>query len=102
MMAESKVPNLYEYWKSPTVGEDDISNFHVARWFPSDMVCSPTTLDFPTIDHTNIICFESHLMCVLILPRSKFLLAILNYLGYELIHLHLNAIATSTCCVNVG
>jgi hypothetical protein len=51
-------------------------------------------LDFLTIDHTHIVCFESHLMGGLGLPASKFLVAILGYLGCELIHLNPNAIAT--------
>jgi hypothetical protein len=55
---------------------------------------SLTTLDFPTIDHTDIVCFESHLICGLGLPPSKFFVSILNYLGFELVHLHPNAIAT--------
>jgi hypothetical protein len=37
---------------------------------------------------------ESHLMCGLGLPPSKFLVSILNYLGCELVHLNPNAIAT--------
>jgi hypothetical protein len=75
------------------VDEKDITNFHDAGWLLGGLLCTPTTLEFPTIDHTNIICFESHLMCELSLPPSQFLVAILNYLGYELIHLYLNAIA---------
>jgi hypothetical protein len=32
-------------------------------------------------------------MCGLGLPPSKFLVSILNYVGYELVHLHPNAIS---------
>jgi hypothetical protein len=53
----------------------------------------PTTMDFPTIDRTNIVCFESHLMCGLGLPPSKFLVLVLSYIGCELVHLHLNIIS---------
>jgi hypothetical protein len=74
------------------VDEKDISNILYARWLPGCLLCTATTLEFPTIDHTNIVCFESHLIYGLGLPPSKFLVAILNYLGCELIHLHLNAI----------
>jgi hypothetical protein len=97
VMAESKIPNLYEYWKAPTVDEDDISNFHTAGWLPGDLVCSPTSLEFKTIDRTNIAYFELHLMCSLRLPPSKFLITILNCLGCELIHLHPNAIDALSC-----
>jgi hypothetical protein len=86
VIVENKVPNLYEYWKSPTVKEEDLSKFHEARWLPDDLVCSPTSLDFLIIDRTIIVCFESYLMCGLGLPPSKFLVAILGYLGCELIY----------------
>jgi hypothetical protein len=96
-MAEIKIPNLYAYWKAPTVDEDDITNFPVVGWLPGGLVCSPTSLEFPTIDLTNIVYFELHLMCGLSRPPSKFLVAILNYLGCELIHLHPNAIVVLSC-----
>jgi hypothetical protein len=76
------------------VKEADISKFHEVIWLLGDLIGSPITLDFLTIDHTHIVCFESHLMCGLRLPPSKFLVAILGYLGCELIHLNSNAIAT--------
>jgi hypothetical protein len=108
VMAERKIPNLYEYWKLLMVGEDDLSNFHAVGWLPDDLVCSPTTLEFPMIDHANIVCFESYLMCGLGLSPSKFLVAILNYLGCELTHLHPNAIAALSffnmlceCCLDI-
>jgi hypothetical protein len=75
------------------VTEANISKFHEVGWLPGDLVCSPISLDFSMMDRTNIVCFESHLMCCLSLPPSKFLVAILGYLGYELIHLNLNVIA---------
>jgi hypothetical protein len=66
-------------------------------WLLGVLVYTPTTLDFPTIDRTNIVCFESHLMCRPGLPLSKFLISVLNYLGCELVHLHPNAIAVLSC-----
>jgi hypothetical protein len=80
-MAENKILNLYEYWKAPIVDEKYITNFHATGWLLGSLLCTPTTLEFPTIDHTNIVCFELHLMCGLGLLPSKFLVAILNYLG---------------------
>jgi hypothetical protein len=50
-------------------------------------------LDFPTIDRTNIVCFE----CELGLPPSKFLVSILNYIRCELVHLHPNTISLLSC-----
>jgi hypothetical protein len=79
------------------VTEKDIVDFHDAEWLPGSLLCAPTPLEFPSIDRTNIICFESHMMCGLGLPPSKFIVAILNYLGCELVHLHPNAISTISC-----
>jgi hypothetical protein len=77
--------------------DKDITNYHDTGWLPGFLLYTPTTLDFPTIDRTNIVCFESHLMCGLGLPPSEFLVSILNYLGCEIIHLHPNAIAALNC-----
>jgi hypothetical protein len=63
-----------------------------AGWLLGAMLCSTTFLDLPTIDQTTIVCFESHLICGLGLPPSKFLMSILNYIRCELIHLNLNTI----------
>jgi hypothetical protein len=38
VMAKSKIPNLYEYWKAPTVDEADISDFHTSGWLPRGLV----------------------------------------------------------------
>jgi hypothetical protein len=65
------------------VKEDDINKFHEVKWLPDDLVCYPTSLDFRTMDHTHIMCFESHPICGLVLPPSKFLIAILGYLGCD-------------------
>jgi hypothetical protein len=43
VITENKVPNRYEYWKSPAVKEVDIRKLHEARWLPGDLVFSPTT-----------------------------------------------------------
>jgi hypothetical protein len=63
-----------------------------AGWLLGAMLCSTTFLDLPTIDQTTIVCFESHLICGLGLPPSKFLMCILNYIRCELIHLNSNTI----------
>jgi hypothetical protein len=60
------------------VTDKDITNFHNASWPPRILLCTPTTLKFQTIYHTNIVCIESHLMCGLDLLPSKFLV-VLNY-----------------------
>jgi hypothetical protein len=96
-IAKKKVPMLYEYWKASTVTEADLTAYHATGWLPDGVLSSTTDLEFPTIDKTVIICFESHRMGGLGLPPSKFLVSILNYLRCELVHLNLNAIAMLSC-----
>jgi hypothetical protein len=91
-MVRKEIPSLCQYWKAPTVADKDIVAYHDAGWLSGVLVYTPTTLDFPTIDQTNIICFESHLMYRLGLPPSKFLVSVLNYIGCKLVHLHPKAI----------
>jgi hypothetical protein len=109
VIAENKVPNLYEYWKSLTVKEVNIHKFHEAGWLLGDLICSPTTLNFPIIYQMHIVCFKSHLICGLGLPCSKYLVTILGYLGCKLIHLNSNIIAALSllymlceCCIVVS
>jgi hypothetical protein len=54
------------------VKEEDIRKFHEAGSLVSYLICSPTTLNFPTIDNVHIVCFESHLICGLGLLPNKF------------------------------
>jgi hypothetical protein len=90
---KKKVPMMYEYWKAPTVTDVDLTTYHATGWLPGGMLSSTTDLEFPTIDKTIIVYFESHLMAGLGLPPSKFLISILNDLMCELVHLNSNAIA---------
>jgi hypothetical protein len=50
-------------------------------------------VDVPTIDGSIMLCFESDLIAGLGLPPSKFLVSIMNFLGYSLIHFNPNALA---------
>jgi hypothetical protein len=72
-MVKKKVPKLYEYWKAPMIMEKDLSSYHATGWRLGGKICSITDLDFPTVDRTNIVCFESHLMCGLGVPPRIFL-----------------------------
>jgi hypothetical protein len=49
-------------------------------------------VDVPTTHDSTVVCFESHLVAGLGLPPSKFLVAIMNFLGCELVHFSPNAI----------
>jgi hypothetical protein len=66
-------------------------------WLLGEAVSSISDLEFPTVDTTTIVCFESHLIARLGLPPSKFLVSILNFLKCELIHLNLNTIIALSC-----
>jgi hypothetical protein len=79
------------------ISEKDLFAYHAIGWLLGVVLSSATSLEFPTIDRTIIICFESHLMCELGLSPSKFVVSILNYLGCELVHLNPNAIAALSC-----
>jgi hypothetical protein len=46
---------------------------------------------------TTIVYFESYLITGLDLPPSKFLYAIMNFLGCELVHFNPNAIIALSC-----
>jgi hypothetical protein len=48
--ADTKVPLLYQYWKSSTVTDKDIFAYHVVGWLPGVLLCTPTTLYFSAID----------------------------------------------------
>jgi hypothetical protein len=54
-------------------------------------------VDFPTTHGSTVVCFESHLIAGLGLPPSKFLVAIMNFLGCELVHFNPNVITTLSC-----
>jgi hypothetical protein len=49
-------------------------------------------VDFPTTYGSTVVCIESHLIAGLGLPPSKFFVAIMNFLRYELVHFNTNAI----------
>jgi hypothetical protein len=54
-------------------------------------------VEFLTVDVSNVMCFESHLVARIGLPPSKFLVNIMSNLGYGLVHFNPNAIAALSC-----
>jgi hypothetical protein len=54
-------------------------------------------VDVLTTHSSTVVCFESHLIAGLDLPPSKFLVAIMNFLGCELVHFNPNAIIALNC-----
>jgi hypothetical protein len=49
-MARKEIQSLYQHWKAPTMIDEDIVAYHDAGWLSGALICTPTTLDFPTID----------------------------------------------------
>jgi hypothetical protein len=56
-----------------------------------------TEVDFLTIHGSTVVCFESHLIAGHNLPPSRFLFAIMNFLGCELVHFNPNTITAFNC-----
>jgi hypothetical protein len=56
VMARKEISPLYQYWNVPMVTDKDIATYHDTG-FLGVLFCTNTTLDFPTIDRTNIDCF---------------------------------------------
>jgi hypothetical protein len=96
-IAKKDIPTLQDYWKKSTVIEIDRTAYHTVGWLSGGVVSSISDLDFPTVDNTTIVCFESHMIAGLGLPCSKFLVSILNFLRCELVRLNLNAITMLSC-----
>jgi hypothetical protein len=96
-IAKKDVPVLTNYWKKSTVTEANHDAYLAVNWLPSGVESSISDLEFPTVDNTIIVCFESHLTAGLGLPSSKFLVSILNFLKCELVHLNPNAIVVLSC-----
>jgi hypothetical protein len=59
---------LYMYWKKSTVSKADHVAYHAAGWLPGRVESSISDLEFPTVDNSTIVYFESHLIARLGLP----------------------------------
>jgi hypothetical protein len=92
-MANKTTPTLSDYWKKSTITEVDRSAYHTAGWLGGTLESFVPIVEVLTVDNSTVVCFKSHLIDGLDLPLSKFLVSILNFLGCELVHLNLNAIA---------
>jgi hypothetical protein len=96
-MADNTIPEMFNYWKRSMITEADHLAYHSVGWLSSGLESLVPEVDIPTIDGSTMVCFESHLVAGLGLPPSKFLIAIMNFLGCELVHQDLNAIAMLNC-----
>jgi hypothetical protein len=96
-MADSKVPELSDYWIKSTITEADRQAYHDFDLLTRNLVSTVHEVDFPTTHGSIVISFESHLIAGLGLLPNKFLVAIMNFLDCELVHFNPNAIAALGC-----
>jgi hypothetical protein len=88
---------MSDYWKKSMITEADCLAYHATGWLGGGMEFHVPKVDIPTVDDSIVVSFESHLIARLGLPPSKFLVAIMNFLGCELVHLNMNAITALSC-----
>jgi hypothetical protein len=96
-MADNKVPEMSNYWKKSAITEADHQANHDFGWLSGNLMSTVPEVDFPTTHGSIVVCFESHLITGLGLPPSKFLVAIMNLLGCELVQFKPNAITALSC-----
>jgi hypothetical protein len=96
-MADHRVPEMSDYWKKSIITEADRQAYHDFGWLTGNLMSTVPEVDFPTTHSSTVVCFESHLIAGLSLPPSKFLVAIMNFLGCELVHFNPNVITTLSC-----
>jgi hypothetical protein len=98
-MVNKITPSMSDYWKKSMIIEDNRSAYHVVGWLSGGLVSINPTVEYLMEDGTTVVWFESHLIVGLGIPPSKFLVTIMNFLGCELVHFNLNAIAALNCFV---
>jgi hypothetical protein len=93
LMAKGEIPELTDFFKKTSITEEERQAYHDYGWLTDNVLSTITEVDVPTIHGSTVLCFESHLLAGLGLPPSKFLVAIMNYLGSSLVYFNANAIA---------
>jgi hypothetical protein len=91
-MTEKTTPGMVDYWKKMTITEDNRQAYHSFERLNGGLESTVPTVEYPTVDGTTVVCFESHLVAGLGLLPSKFLIAVMSHLGCELVHLNPNTI----------
>jgi hypothetical protein len=89
---DKTVPNMSDYWKKTMITEANRQAYHSTGWLTGGLESSVPEIDVSMVDGSTVVYFESHLVAGLGLPPSKFIVAIKNFLGCELVHFNLNAI----------
>jgi hypothetical protein len=75
--------------------------YHDRGWLTGNLVSFIPKVDVPTVEGSTIICIESQLATRIVLPPSKFLSSIMNYLGCSLVHLNTNVVSTLSSFIMV-
>jgi hypothetical protein len=96
-MVDNKIPEISDYWKKANVSEANRHAYHDFGWLMGNLIFSIPKVDVPTTHGSTVVCTESHLVAGLGLPRSKSLVAIMNFLECELVHFNLNVITALSC-----
>jgi hypothetical protein len=96
-MENNQIPEVTNFWKKSNVSEANCQAYHNLGWLAGKLISSIPEVDIPTTHDSTVVCFESHLVAGLGLPPSKFLVAIMNFLGCELVHFNPNSIAALSC-----
>jgi hypothetical protein len=63
---------LIDYWKKSSVTEADHSAYHATGWLPGGLESFIPVVEFPTVDNTILVCFESHLVTGLAFLLASF------------------------------
>jgi hypothetical protein len=67
LMAKGEIPELTDFFKKTTVTEEECRSFHDSGWLSGSVITIPE-VDVPTVDGSNVLYFESHLLARLGLP----------------------------------
>jgi hypothetical protein len=92
LMAKGEISELMDFFKRTTITEEELQAFHNRGWLTGNMISTVPEVDVSTVHGLTILCFESHLLAGLGLAPSKFLAAIMNYLGCSLVHFNTNVL----------
>jgi hypothetical protein len=93
LMAKGDISKLTDFFKKTSVTGEGRLTYHDHGWLTGNVLSTIPEVDVPTVHGSTVLCFESHLLARLGLLPSKFLVAIMNYLGCSLVHFNPNAIA---------
>jgi hypothetical protein len=99
MMAKGEIPELTDFFKKTSVSEEEFQTYHRRGWLIGKCLSSIPEVDVLNVHDSSVLCFEPYLLVGLGLPPSKFLAAIMNYLGCLLDHFNVNAIAVPSSFV---